>query len=98
MDTGTRNMVTFEEGISKFLFYLRVVKNASEHTVRNYGLDLERFKKFLEKGALLNSVDKRTLRLFLASMAQEGSAKKSVHRRISSLRSLYNFCLKERLV
>ena len=95
-------MVTFVEGVSKFLFYLRVVKNASEHTVRNYGLDLERFKKFFSKESdpdfLLTAVDKRAIRLFLASMAQEGAAKKSVHRRLSSLRSLFAFCMKERLV
>ncbi|MGC1878263.1 MAG: site-specific integrase [Rhabdochlamydiaceae bacterium] len=39
-------MVTYAEGASQFLNYLRVVKNASEHTLRNYGLDLQSFKAF----------------------------------------------------
>src|SRR5271168_3590722 len=32
----------------QFLEYLRSVKNASEHTIRNYAIDLNALKNFLE--------------------------------------------------
>lgn len=45
-------MVSYSEGAHKFLNYLRVIKNASEHTLRNYTLDLEAFKIFFETEVL----------------------------------------------
>ncbi|MDP1835997.1 MAG: tyrosine recombinase XerC [Chlamydiales bacterium] len=39
----------FIEACYKFLEHLRTVKNASDHTVRNYTIDLNTFKEFLEK-------------------------------------------------
>jgi len=37
-----------------FLNYLHVIRNASEHTLRNYAIDLNAFKMFLEKTWLPN--------------------------------------------
>ncbi|MEZ5315014.1 MAG: tyrosine recombinase XerC [Chlamydiales bacterium] len=36
----------------RFLHYLRTMKNASEHTVRNYAIDLNSLKNFLERDLL----------------------------------------------
>ncbi len=93
-------MVAFEEGVSKYLNYLRVVKNASEHTLRNYSLDLEGFKDFFESQAPLqvSAVDKRSIRAYLASLASKNASKKTVLRRLSSLRSFFKFLVKERLI
>ena len=83
--------------IEKFLDYLKVVKNASEHTLRNYSLDLMAFQTFL-KGQEIGTVDKRKVREYLAWLHQEGLGKKTVLRRLSSLRSLFKFLTKEKLV
>lgn len=95
-------MVGFEEGVQKYLNYLRVVKNASVHTLRNYGLDLEGFKTFFEaqqkKPFLIAEIDKRAIRGYLAAMAAKNVTKKTLLRRLSSLRSLFKFLIKERLV
>ncbi len=95
-------MVAFEEGIDKFLQYLHVVKQASSHTLRNYSLDLVGFNKFLvkemQKEPDLEEVDKRLIRAFLASLAAQGAAKKTVLRRLSSLRSLYAYLMREKLI
>src|ERR1700691_2427617 len=101
-------MLTFGEAVYKFLNYLRVVKNASEHTLRNYGLDLEGFKLFFEEEILklkqgetpfsVDQVDKRSLRAYLAAISAKSSTKRTVLRRLSSLRSLYKFLLKERII
>jgi integrase/recombinase XerC len=96
-------MVSYAEGVANYLKYLRVVKHASEHTVRNYGLDLERFKKFFEveistSAFLVAEIDKRSIRAYLASLAATQATKKTILRRLSSLRSFFHFLLKERLV
>ena len=39
----------FVNACYKFLNYLKTVKNASEHTVRNYAADLNSFKAFIEQ-------------------------------------------------
>lgn len=115
-------MVTYGEGAHKYLNYLAVVKNASEHTLRNYGLDLEAFKTFFEEEVLklkpeqrtpkLNfhasippltpfnarDIDKRAIRSYLSALAAKSSTKKTILRRLSSLRSFYKYLVKERLV
>jgi integrase/recombinase XerC len=115
-------MLSYAECAYKFLNYLRIVKNASDHTLRNYGLDLEAFKIFFEVEILklkpeqrspkLNTqaslplktiflaqdIDKRAIRAYLASLASKSATKKTILRRLSSLRSFYKFLVKERLV
>ena len=39
----------FIEACYKFIDHLRAVKNASEHTIRNYTIDLNTLKQFIEK-------------------------------------------------
>lgn len=39
----------FYSAANKFLLYLSTIKNASSHTVRNYSIDLNAFKMFLQK-------------------------------------------------
>ncbi|MGZ6298452.1 MAG: tyrosine recombinase XerC [Parachlamydiaceae bacterium] len=38
----------FHSTAQQFITYLRAVKNSSEHTIRNYAIDLNSFKSFLE--------------------------------------------------
>jgi integrase/recombinase XerC len=103
-------MVDYRQSVSKYLNYLRVVRNASEHTLRNYALDLEAFKTFFEQEILrlpkekeqapflIQDVDKRAIRSYLAALAAKKATKKTVLRRLSSLRSFYKFLVKERLI
>ncbi len=102
-------MVTFEEESSKYLNYLRVAKNASDHTLRNYGLDLEKFKLFFKHHILktdvphqvtieISVIDKRAIRSYLAEMAAQSAMKKTILRRLSSLRSFFKYLVKERLI
>ncbi len=91
-------MEKFEEVKTKFLEKLEHVDHFSKHTLRNYRLDLQFFQKFLEEHApstTWSSLDKRTIRSFLAKLAADGKAKKTLHRRLSCLKSFFNFALKE---
>lgn len=83
--------------IEKFLEYLKVVKNASEHTLRNYSLDLRSFQTYLKEQAI-GGVDKRKIREYLAHLHQADLSKKTVLRRLSSLRSLFKYLAKEKLI
>ena len=42
----------YNQTVYNFLHYLKVIKNASEHTLRNYCLDLNQLKIFLERELL----------------------------------------------
>ena len=44
-----------------FLQYLQMVKNVSDHTIRNYSIDLDMFKAFIEKDILKKSKDEFSL-------------------------------------
>lgn len=81
-----------------FLQYLRVIKNASSHTLRNYRIDLEHVENFLGKEGSLLNLDKRSVRAFLAYLAEKGASKRTVLRRLSSLRSFFKYAKKEKLI
>ncbi|MCH9609402.1 MAG: Tyrosine recombinase XerC [Chlamydiales bacterium] len=94
----------------KFLDYLRSVKNSSEHTVRNYAIDINSLLNFLEphlekinymeeysqrenkQEIAFSLVDRKVIRAFLAELNVN---KRTIVRRLSSLRSFFKFCQNE---
>ncbi|MCB1082157.1 MAG: tyrosine recombinase XerC [Chlamydiia bacterium] len=80
--------------IQGFIHYLEAVKNASEHTLRNYRLDLMAFEKYVEKRA----VDKKLIRGYLTHVQVKGGSKRTALRHLSSIRSLFKYLLKEKKV
>ncbi len=111
----------------RFLEHLKFIKNASEHTVRNYAIDLNSFKSYLEYEWLkdinpqelpekisyknfyqqrstlfdyqldLNKIDRKTIRNFLAWLSLNHHNKRTVARRLSSLRSFFRFTQSQQL-
>lgn len=80
--------------IDKFINYLKVEKNASGHTVVNYSADLGVFKDFLgDKG--IETVDHLSLRRFLAELRTKNYSKRTIARKLASLRSLFRFLFRE---
>jgi len=83
--------------VDKFINYLRVERNASEHTIANYRADLEMFGAFLgERG--LEGVDHLAIRRFLAELRSRNYSKRTVARKLASLRSLFRFLFREGLI
>lgn len=80
--------------IDKFINYLKVEKNASEHTITNYCVDLEVFKNFLGDKEI-ETIDHLALRRFLAELRAKNYAKRTVARKLASLRSLFRFLFRE---
>jgi integrase/recombinase XerC len=111
----------FIKAAYQFLEHLRVVKNASEHTVRSYAIDLNALKAYLEQEFLKESapeerpakvchwspyedrwkqwdhllpiekVDKKKLRGFLAYLHEQRCHKRTIVRRLSSLRTFFKY-------
>lgn len=80
-----------------FLDYLKNVRNSSEHTLRNYRIDLEDFKEFLQE-IPFERVERRDLRGFLAWMTDQNKSKRTIARKLSTIRSFYKFLLSRQLI
>lgn len=78
---------------AEFLNDLKTVRNASPHTIRNYAIDLEAFETHLGHQEFAK-VDRKSIRSFLAHLAKEGKAKRTIARKLSSLRSFFAFLTK----
>jgi integrase/recombinase XerC len=88
--------------IEKFLAYLQMVRNASPHTLRNYRSDLEQFREYLSppEGQVipLQAIDHRMIREFLGHLHDRHLQKRSLARKLASLRSFFKYCTREELV
>lgn len=83
--------------IEKFLNYLRVEKNASHHTLRNYRKDLELLREFLGETPW-EKAEGLALRQFVASQRTENLSKATIARRVATIRSFYRFLFREGLI
>jgi len=86
-----------ERYIEKFIRYLEIEKNYSKHTILNYKLDLEDFRKFLGETGI-EKVDYLTLRKYLAVLKEKNLTNRTVNRHLSSLRSFFKFLTREGLL
>ncbi len=79
------------EAIQAFDRFLRLERNASPHTLRNYMGDLEDFRRYLRDGANpdpgLEDIDRARIRGYLAHLHQRGNRPSTVSRKLSALRS-----------
>ncbi len=118
----------FVEICYRFLEYLHIVKQASEHTIRNYAIDLNAFKEHLEREWLpdepaeakpekishkdpysvrytlfdrllpIAKIDRKTIRGFLAWLTEVQQNKRTIARKLSSLRSFFRYALLQKLI
>ncbi|WP_226034955.1 tyrosine recombinase XerC [Aquibacillus saliphilus] len=91
----------FENYTNSFLEYLQIEKNASPYTIKFYLKDMESFFLFLNREGMdddLDSVDYQIVRVYLTSLYDQHLSRRSVSRKISSLRSFYRFLEREELV
>lgn len=90
-------MIEFSHYIDKFLDYIKIEKNYSSHTVVNYNVDLKEFEQFLKSigGKDINNLDYFILRKFLSYLNEKNINKRSVSRKISTLKSFFRCMVKE---
>ncbi len=89
--------------VHDYLRHLELERGLSEHTIRGYGNDLERFVAFLEEQAPEAAADPRAVdpllvRAFLAQRHREGLGRASQARLLSAVRSLFRYALLEERV
>ena len=84
--------------VTAFLRYLELEKNSSLLTIQNYETDIRLFIAFLQKRVgkvFWENVTVLDIRAYLALMNNEKYARRTIARRISSLRSFYKFLMRE---
>ena len=83
-----------ERHIERFLHYLEAERNASEHTRVNYGWDLKQFSAFVGETPLA-SIDHLFLRRFLTTLHEHHYAKRTLARKLASMRSFFRYLCRE---
>jgi len=86
--------------LEDFLQYLRVERQMSSHTLRNYALDLRQFLKFFQESredASLKAMAYQDVRAFLAQ-ALKGRRKSTVARKLSALRTFFKYLQRQGVV
>ena len=85
--------------VSAFLNYLTVEKNCSSLTVSNYKRDIQIFREYLTGKGFKNfswpTLTVLQIRGYLAFMNDQNFARRTIARRISSLRSFYKYLVRE---
>ena len=96
-----------EQLLTQFLEHLRYERNVSEHTLRNYAIDLGQFYDHLapadaQTGARreldIRQIDHITIREWLASLHTAQKKKTSIARKLAALRTFFQFLIREGVV
>jgi integrase/recombinase XerC len=85
------------ERVARFRRYLSSERRLSAHTDAAYARDLAALVKFCDRAGLADwhALDSQHIRLFAARSHAAGLAPRSIQRRLSAVRSFYEFLLRE---
>lgn len=90
-----------DDFINLFDDYLKNERGYSKNTVTAYLKDLAEFEAFLQENGGFSGWDKvqtRDAEIFLQNLASQSLARTTQSRKMSSLRSFYNFLIKRKLI
>ena len=84
--------------LPRFLAHLSVERRLSAHTDTSYRADLQRFVAYCDRSHVRDwrAVDSQHVRMFAAAEFRQGSSPRTIQRRLSALRSFFNFLLREK--
>ena len=91
--------------VDQYADYLRLQRNVSPHTLRNYLSDLRQFEDFLsqrakenaEKKIPLEAVTVHVVRAYLASLSKH-NRKSSIGRKLAALKGFFRYLLREKKI
>jgi integrase/recombinase XerC len=87
--------------LSDFKNYIKVEKRYSEHTVRAYTDDISQFAHFInsdpEQDQILTVIHS-DIREWIIHLINSGCSSRTLRRKIGSLKTFYNYCLRGKLV
>lgn len=83
-----------------FLEYLETERNYSEHTIESYRADLFGFTDFAVTQNIVQpaAINRDFLRSYIANLFDQGYTKKSIARKIASLRSFFKFLKRKHMI
>ena len=88
-----------EKQLKLFFEFLENEKKLSDNTLQAYKRDLKQFKRFLESyGIPYNRVHEEDMNLYIKELQDEGRKASSISRCIASIRSFYQFILKNKKI
>lgn len=80
--------------VREFLSYIQVEKGLSANTLQSYARDISKLQGWAEKnGKLIENLERKDLREWIATMSREGLAPSSVSRAVSAARSFFRFLM-----
>lgn len=85
----------------RFIDYIRYEKRYSPHTIQAYTKDLSQFSEFHQQhydSRDINEAGHQQIRSWLVYLIEEGLSTRSVHRKLSSLKSYYKYLLKHQQI
>ncbi len=85
--------------IERFIRYLQFEKRFSPHTVSAYQKDIEQFLEYLTINELeFSDVRHLHVRSWMVELLEQDRGPKTIHRKLSTLRSYYKFLIRENVV
>ncbi len=88
--------------IDEFIFYLKNEKHYSDYTVNSYANDINAFVCYIKENKLASTITKitspRIPKNFISYLSNKDYSQTSVNRHLSTMRSFYNYLLKEDIV
>ena len=88
--------------VQAFLAYIQSEKKYSIHTVQAYQRDLEQFFLYLKSnyslGEELDTLSHLHVRGWMAQLKESGNEARSINRKISSLKSFFNYLLRQQQI
>ena len=92
--------MTDEEALNEFINDLSVIKNYSSNTILAYKNDILEFQAFLKTEKMARGllfIRNKIPQNYVSYLTSQGLASTSIHRKISSLSSFYDFLVREEL-
>lgn len=90
------------EAINDFINYLSVNKSYSENTIEGYKNDILEFERFIHEekmaAGLLKIRNERVCKNFISYLSNKDYASSTIHRKLSSLNSFYNYLVKDEII
>lgn len=92
-----------QKHIDDFMKHLKYERNASPHTLRNYESDLIQFYDYVappdehdqRRAVNVRDIDHLTVREYMGKLYDLKKKKSSIHRKVASLRTFFNFLCRE---
>ena len=97
MSEDDDRLSAIERQLEGYIAHMRVEKDASPYTLRNYAHEIQQFLDFLRREGLESweDIDRQALRRYILWLRHEGYVEASMARKLSELRSFCRYLMQE---